>query len=550
MLVSNYDKFVRTTDQYEGRSPQERRDIAVYGLLGEIGSLVAAVKKQLLRANDERNFLHVNDEVIEELGDIVWYCFSLAQIENSAPVNILTLNIAALRAEMAAGDDRAASLYAVIDKDRRSEFLELSRNLPDTREMHFSSYQDLAFLTARTSGRVLLEVCLAVLWQLGAELMRHKLPPVEIELNRAVVDRKTNTILGEIAWHVAAVASLYDVSLDAVLDRNVEKLQVWLRRGEPTPLHDDAYPEIERFPRQFEIAFVAAPGGKSQMYLDGQRFGDELTDNAYDGDGYRFHDVMHVANVAKLGWSPVFRSLMHRKRKSDPRVDEVEDGARARIVEELIIKAIHSEGEKLARYRSPETPDADLNLFDSRDEISFNLLKAIGAFVDGLEVSRNRYWEWEDAIYEGYRLFSTLKSEGQGTLSVDLNARSLTFTPEVAFEYAGAVAAAVAGSIPYASGEPPTDDARMACLQSGVLELLGIEDTPEYRGQVFVSPSAGGKPARVHTLGLIRTAVWEKAIVTFKVVETERDDSWSFSLIALTDPLWVRPTSVIRKALR
>ena len=63
--------------------------------------------------------------------------------------------------------------------------------------------------------------------------------------------------------------------------------------------------------------------------------GDDLTDNSYREDGYRFHDVMHLANVACLHWSPVLHALMKRKRKSNRRTDEVEDGARAMIFEEL-----------------------------------------------------------------------------------------------------------------------------------------------------------------------------------------------------------------------
>ena len=50
--------------------------------------------------------------------------------------------------------------------------------------------------------------------------------------------------------------------------------------------------------------------------MSGEKIGDELTDNAYKDDGYRFHDVFHSAYVAILGWSPVIRKLLKRKRKS------------------------------------------------------------------------------------------------------------------------------------------------------------------------------------------------------------------------------------------
>jgi len=70
--------------------------------------------------------------------------------------------------------------------------------------------------------------------------------------------------------------------------------------------------------------------------MSGEKIGDELTDNAYKDDGYRFHDVFHSAYVAILGWSPVIRKLLKRKRKRKPRVDEVEDGGRAGVIDEAI----------------------------------------------------------------------------------------------------------------------------------------------------------------------------------------------------------------------
>ena len=42
----------------------------------------------------------------------------------------------------------------------------------------------------------------------------------------------------------------------------------------------------------------------------------------------RFHDIFHLSYAAILGWSPTVRALLRCKRKSDPRVDEVEDGGK------------------------------------------------------------------------------------------------------------------------------------------------------------------------------------------------------------------------------
>ena len=72
------------------------------------------------------------------------------------------------------------------------------------------------------------------------------------------------------------------------------------------------------------------------MFVDGVQMGDPLTDNAYKPDGYRFHDVFHLACAAVLGWSPVVRKLLGRKRRSQPELDEIEDGGRAIATEEGI----------------------------------------------------------------------------------------------------------------------------------------------------------------------------------------------------------------------
>ena len=74
-----------------------------------------------------------------------------------------------------------------------------------------------------------------------------------------------------------------------------------------------------------------------RLLIDGKPFDAELTDNAYDPDGYRFHDVFHFAYAAVLGWSPITRAFLRRKRKSQPLLDEVEDGGRAAVIEEGVV---------------------------------------------------------------------------------------------------------------------------------------------------------------------------------------------------------------------
>lgn len=448
MNVEDYDNFVRTTTQFARKPKEEMRSIALYGLVGEIGSLVAAIKKKILaEGGEEARWDQPNDEIKEELGDALWYCYSVSQIINESRFDILAADIAALRGEIGSGDERAQKIATSLDPAKRADFLEAAKQFPPAGDYTFDAYQQLAFKTARTDGRVLLEVCLAVLWQLGAELLRVTLPKIEITLNKNIADRPSNIVLGEITWHLSAMASLYHISLDDVVEANCAKVRFRSERGAHTPLHDEGRDTKEQFPRLFEVAFVRVGPKKSRMYFDGKPLGDDLTDNFYDDDGYRFHDVIHLALIAHLGWSPVLRGLMRRKRDSrNDRVDEVEDGGRAKVVEELVIKAIHSEGDKQAKAAGRCVIGTPTRLFPDRSLINFRLLKTLRMYVDGLEVEKNAFWEWEDAIFEGCDMFYRLSNEKQGTVVVDLSARKLTFSPMVSPSIHGAAVGLGMGS--------------------------------------------------------------------------------------------------------
>ena len=88
----------------------------------------------------------------------------------------------------------------------------------------------------------------------------------------------------------------------------------------------------EQLPRRFEV-FMEEVEVNGKIYVlqkcGGVIIGDRLTNNKMEQDDYRFHDVFHIAYAVHLGWSPVLRALFRVKRKSSPKTDENEDGARA-----------------------------------------------------------------------------------------------------------------------------------------------------------------------------------------------------------------------------
>ncbi|MBV9826143.1 MAG: hypothetical protein JO001_10780 [Alphaproteobacteria bacterium] len=538
MLAADYDAFVRATDQSIDKSSRERWDIAIYGLVGEIGSVLSAVKKEMLGSGSEISRLATR-EIQAELGDVLWYCFSLAQICGH-PRNLLAQDIEDLRKELSGRKRWSAKFRTALDPKKRAQFLEEAKTFPTSEIVTFNNYQNLAFLTARTDRKVLLEVCLAVLWQLGAQLLRRKLPKIEIELNTSVKRKSVKRALGEIIWHVSALAKLYDLSLDAIAEFNKEKVAFRMTRGTPTRLHDeDVSRSDQRFPRRFEIAFLTVGEGHSRMYMNGRQVGSELTDNSYEDDGYRFHDVFHIANAAILGWSPVLRGVLKLKRKYDPKVDEVQDGARATIVEEAIVKVIHSEGVRLAGNPCDRTP-----LFPRRSDITFRFLDLIHTFVVGLEVETNKYWEWEDAIMAGHKVFYELGTEQQGTVTVDLEARQITFSPDVFVDLSGTVTGfgnAIVKINDYGglsdgeADEGGMERARHAALKRAVLQAVGHDQPSPQLLEMIELKIFDPRRISIKTCGALRRTIWERKIITFRTMLSETSGTICATALALSD---------------
>ena len=230
--------------------------------------------------------------------------------------------------------------------------------------------------------------------------------------------------LGDLLWYIANVATKFGLDLSDISKANLEKVnkrwpsrQTHVERGSRGKAQslDASYPPDEQLPREFEIEFSELCDGDSARVLvrrNGIKIGDELTDNAHNDDGYRFHDVFHLAYAAVLGWSPVVRKLLGVKRKSEETTHEVEDGARARIIEELISQLVF-------RYAS------DHDFLQGIKTLDYHLLKTIKSLVSDREVNVRALYEWENAILAGYRVWRKVYDQRGGTVKVDLNQRSI-----------------------------------------------------------------------------------------------------------------------------
>jgi len=225
--------------------------------------------------------------------------------------------------------------------------------------------------------------------------------------------------LGDLLWYISNVASKFGLDLNEVAASNLKKVRArWAGARNQAPCLDDAFPEAERFPRHMVVKLAEELGPFDRprvlMTVNGEPIGQALSDNSYDPDGYRFHDVFHLAYAAILGWSPNLRAFLKRKRKSLPLLDEVEDGGRARIIEEGVSALAFD----YAR---------DHNFLDGVTEIDFELLRTIRSMTSHLEIRSASTADWEQAIFEGFKVWRDVMANKGGEIVVDLDSRSIQY---------------------------------------------------------------------------------------------------------------------------
>jgi NTP pyrophosphatase (non-canonical NTP hydrolase) len=342
------------TDRFRDRS--DHAALLAAGMMGEAGSVLAELKKE---QRERDAYPAYRGRMLEELGDFLWYFVRLAEVV----------------------DPGMPALFASTANEERPPvtplmlFLLFGASVGDVLAVIANGGGDATTLEARAR--------LLVVWQL---------------LNAAAAEA--------------------GVSLRDAARHNLQKTASrWPSERSYLALFDDDYPEEEQLPRLLEIEFRERARGEAKVVIlrcNGINFGDRLTDNIEDPDGYRYHDVFHFAHAAHLGWSPVVRALLRCKRKSNSKVDEGQDGARAAILEEAVSAIVFSRAKQLG-------------FFDGVDHVDFDLLKSVKEFVQGFEVDQAPFWQWERAIIDGYRIFRLLRTNRGGRLTLDLRKRELRY---------------------------------------------------------------------------------------------------------------------------
>ena len=387
LSICDYFEAVRRTDRFshEPKALQQLR----FGFFGEIGGLLASVKKS------NRDDLHETETAAasEELGDALWYLAASAALLGIDPNDLGNACIDCLRVGF--GEKQLTSIPLVT-------FRNVDGVLDTHRGASDAERNQMLGELAHASG---------VLAQEDSAQLEMQAAPSKGEH------------FGRLLANLSRTCGAFSLRIEDVARENLEKIAsrwpgenpkyIQLLDEEPT------LPPYEKLPRSFSMLFEergTREKGHVVQSLEGVFVGDRLTDNSHVPDDYRFHDVFHLAYVAHLGWSPVIRALLKRKRKSNPQKDENEDGARAMVIEEGIATWIFNHAKKRDFYAAVEL-----------GRLEYGLLKQIRSMVSGYEVEKCPLWQWERAILDGFAIFRQLKIARRGMVEVNMSSHTICF---------------------------------------------------------------------------------------------------------------------------
>lgn len=365
--LQEYERLIVKTDRF---SLEEINPILL-GLYGEVGSIMAASKKY---RREKKAYPSYKAAVEEEFGDALWYFSALCRRLNVELAEVFYAASNKIDIKIISANDQENALISHIITSTQAEGLD-------------SALIELGYITA--------------------QLLK--------------IEKESSNVLEELihfaCLYLQAIQST-GLSFAKVVNGNLIKTlgRFAIPGKDSLPDFDASFPEEEQLPRHFEIHITQRKSGQSYLRWNGVFIGSPLTDNIRDPDGYRFHDVFHLAHAAILHWSPTFRALIKQKRKSDPDFDEAQDGGRAIVVEEGLTAWLYSYSK-------------GLDYFEGHDSVSFDALKTIQKFVQGYEVNKCPLKLWEDAILQGYSVFRKVRKNNGGIVIGDRENRTISYRP-------------------------------------------------------------------------------------------------------------------------
>lgn len=386
-----FDEYAREalkTDRFSKDQEPVRYQKLSFGYFGEIGSLLSALKKV---SRDQLDTTEQQQARVE-LGDALWYLTSLAGLCGVSGDELGHAAYVSLRVTLEAGSNR----------QRGAVHLAQLHGLAAAREPQLIAHKDNLLRQAGLQAGHLVSYD----WQRMSKQPKSWL----------------DAIMGDCLAQLALLCVAFRLNLSDVAAANLAKTYArWPAKNKRRyVLPERKGADWEQFAPKYEVTFRERPPGGRRVVqqIKGLNVGDPLTDNMQPGDGYRFHDVFHLAYAAHLGWSPVIRALLKLKRKSVSAVDENEDGARAIIIEEGIATWIFNDAKNRKFYKDIQAQRLD-----------WAILQQVHSMVQGFEVKDVPLWQWEEAILEGFRVFRLLLANKGGIVEVNIANHSLSYRP-------------------------------------------------------------------------------------------------------------------------
>lgn len=352
--------FEDSTQQTEIANKSSSSSIYQLGLAGEIGELLTEFKKD--KRGDVGDISH-KFAICEELGDCLWYLAQLCKLSGSSLHQV-------------AGYDRFVSLD-VLQQTMTSKDLQCM-----TRDLVINN---------------------------------GKLAEVE------GTDGDFDQVLKDLLVCLASIAREFSLSMSEVASQNMQKTKMRFGKDYSNLVYlDEGFPDFEQLPRKLNVEIRQEKVGqtaKAMLFINGFMYGNPLDDNiSGEEDYFRYHDIFHMSFVAHLWWSPSFRALLNKKRRSNPKVDKNEDGGRARLLEEGLTHLVFRYGKDNSFFEGNKSA-----------RVASSVLNSIEAMVRGYEVDNRPLSLWNDAIVNAFQVFVKVKSNGGGFLTIDMKKRKLDY---------------------------------------------------------------------------------------------------------------------------
>lgn len=166
----------------------------------------------------------------------------------------------------------------------------------------------------------------------------------------------------------------------------------------------------ERLDETHRLASSGKPLPVVTIQYQDRQLGDPLDDNAYEPDGYRYHDIFHMGVYAATGGrSPVMQLFLNNKTDTNP------EHWQLRLEEALSILSFN-EAKRLNFYQTKKPTGYLVNLLESMSQGSHTALSST---------------QWRKTLKNIYGVFVQLYENRGGTVIVEPEHKTIHYIAPV-----------------------------------------------------------------------------------------------------------------------